>query len=355
MSNKYRLFGDSHNKIKNLMVDLSKGGQSTARSLYAEQGVDIENELRNKFYNVLGVTGHDDRRLRSRMDTRKNEIAELLIDTIVEMRPREMDTAIINRFVETRNLGWDDSTRFRIQDNSLYTISKYSGVHWDTIRQRFHGAQYINVPLDAYYVAGYIELFEFLRGQYNFQTIVNRINESINYWRENMFYQNIIGLSKVSLPAEFSKSGDGDYITVTDLIEHVGAMNGNSSPILMGSRNAFRRLEIGIPPHLVSNEMANTINAYATLPRYSSFECIPLNPTIGRGTMDFDEADKKIFILPGGMDYRPFKYIEYGYPLLLDNPRPQDNQDQTFDRQIQFYAGSALVVNGIFGVYELTV
>ena len=68
----------------------------------------------------------------------KNDIYEILEVTLDQTLPEGWkENEFFNRFVEERRLDLGDMNEFYAEDNTLLTVSRFSGNHWDTVRERF--------------------------------------------------------------------------------------------------------------------------------------------------------------------------------------------------------------------------
>jgi len=91
----------------------------------------------------------------------KNDIFAI-IETVLDQTLPEgwSDNEFFNRFVEVRRLDLGDTNEFYAENNGLLTVSRFSGNHWDTIRERMD----IGVPFSVQTSWWEVHFYNDLRG-----------------------------------------------------------------------------------------------------------------------------------------------------------------------------------------------
>lgn len=113
---------------------------------------DANAAIRKKFYDILEVTPEDNRKtLRRAIRRHKLEIFELIEDTITLLLQTGWgENPFFKEFVEVRNIALGDKNGFVVEDDSMFTVSKFSGNHHDLIRQKLGAGESIDIPTSWY-------------------------------------------------------------------------------------------------------------------------------------------------------------------------------------------------------------
>lgn len=136
----------AHNEFTRLLVDTANG---RVQNYTAE---DANTSLRNKFREVMHLSENFTRKeYRRAMRRYSNEIFELIEDTLeILMGKGWGENPFFRQFVEERNIGVGDENLFYVDDNTMLTVSKFSGNHHDLIRQKLGSGESFTVPTSWY-------------------------------------------------------------------------------------------------------------------------------------------------------------------------------------------------------------
>ena len=123
---------------------------------------------------------------------RKNQ--QVLFDLIEEVVPNLLqsgwqDNPFFNEFVETRNIDIGDQNVFYTEDETILTVSKVSGNHWDLDRQRLGKGTTFSVATSWYGIAVYSEYEKLLTGLEDFATFVTKLYEAVDRFVNESIYE----------------------------------------------------------------------------------------------------------------------------------------------------------------------
>lgn len=294
---------------------------------------------------------------------RKNQ--QVLFDLIEEVVPNLLqsgwqDNPFFNEFVETRNIDIGDQNVFYTEDETILTVSKVSGNHWDLDRQRLGKGTTFSVATSWYGIAVYSEYEKLLTGLEDFATFVTKLYEAVDRFVNESIYEAFVSAAS-ELPGgaggagQWVKTGDlGDATkdAFMTLIEDV-QMATNMDVVIMGTKAALSKLEGMQKIDWVSNEMKN--ERYTT-GRLGYFEGIRL-VEIKQGFKLNDTAhrlvdDKQLFIMPVG-DNKFVKVVNEGQPEMRQVQDNVTNQDMTYDFRYMFKIGVGVQIGLRFGVWNI--
>lgn len=294
---------------------------------------------------------------------RKNQ--QVLFDLIEEVVPNLLqsgwqDNPFFNEFVETRNIDIGDQNVFYTEDETILTVSKVSGNHWDLDRQRLGKGTTFSVATSWYGIAVYSEYEKLLTGLEDFATFVTKLYEAVDRFVNESIYEAFVSAAS-ELPGgaggagQWVKTGDlGDATkdAFMTLIEDVQMATG-MDVVIMGTKAALSKLDGMQKIDWVSNEMKNERYTTGRLGYFEGTRLVEikqgfkLNDTTHR-LVD----DKQLFIMPIG-DNKFVKVVNEGQPEMRQVQDNVTNQDMTYDFRYMFKIGVGVQIGLRFGVWNI--
>lgn len=319
-------------------------------------------KITTMFKKIIGCDEHSTK-AEIRKAIRKNQ--QVLFDLIEEVVPNLLqsgwqDNPFFNEFVETRNIDIGDQNVFYTEDETILTVSKVSGNHWDLDRQRLGKGTTFSVTTSWYGIAVYSEYEKLLTGLEDFATFVTKLYEAVDRFVNESIYEAFVSAA-AELPGgvggagQWVKTGNLEDSTkdkFMTLIEDVQMATG-MDVVIMGTKAALSKLEGMQKIDWVSNEMKN--ERYTT-GRLGYFEGIRL-VEIKQGFKLNDTTkrlvdDKQLFIMPVG-DNKFVKVVNEGQPEMRQVQDNVTNQDFTYDFRYMFKLGVGVQLGLRFGVWNI--
>lgn len=294
---------------------------------------------------------------------RKNP--QVLFDLIEEVVPNLLqsgwqDNPFFNEFVETRNIDIGDQNVFYTEDETILTVSKVSGNHWDLDRQRLGKGTTFSVATSWYGIAVYSEYEKLLTGLEDFATFVTKLYEAVDRFVNESIYEAFVSAAS-ELPGGVGGAGQwvktGDLSDVTKdafmiLIEDVQMATG-MDVVIMGTKAALSKLEGMQKIDWVSDEMKQERYTTGRLGYFEGTRLVEikqgfkLNDTTHRLV-----NDKQLFIMPVG-DNKFVKVVNEGQPEMRQVQDNVTNQDMTYDFRYMFKIGVGVQIGLRFGVWNI--
>lgn len=340
-----------------LMLDTYNG------TLEADITIKEANEqIRAMFNKIIGV-GENATKADIRKAIKRNQ--QVLFDLIEEVVPNLLQTGwqdnpFFNEFVETRNLDIGDQAMFYSEDETLLTVSKVSGNHWDLDRQRLGKGSSFTVATSWYGIAVYSEYERLLTGAEDFSTFVNKLFEAVDRYVNESIYQAMLSAAE-QLPGGATGSGQwvktGELNETTkevfmQLIEDVQMATG-MEVVIMGTKTALSKLEGIQDINWISENMRVARNTTGRIGTWEGIRLVEikqgfkLNDTTAR-LVD----DKQLLIMPVGSN-KFIKVINEGNPEMRQVNDNTENQDMTYDYRYMWKMGVGVQINLLFGVYNI--
>ena len=330
-----------------------------------EEGITVKEanaKITSMFKKIIGC---DENSTKAEIRKAIKKHQQVLFDLIEEVVPNLLqsgwqDNPFFNEFVEVRNIDIGDQNVFYTEDETILTVSKVSGNHWDLDRQRLGKGTTFSVTTSWYGIAVYSEYEKLLTGLEDFATFVTKLYEAVDRYVNESIYEAFVSASE-ELPGgaggagQWVKTGALDTAakdTFMTLIEDVQMATG-MDVVIMGTKSALAKLDGMRNIDWVSSEMKNERH---TTGRLGYFEGVRL-AEIKQGFKLNDTTqrlvnDQQLFIMPVG-DNKFVKVVNEGQPEMR---QVQDNvtaQDMTYDFRYMFKCGVGVQIGLRFGVWNI--
>lgn len=359
-ANVREVFDNSEEKLhafNKLMMDTANDnleGDITAK--------EASKKIVEKFMSAIGCD-EKSTKVEIRKAIRRNQgVLFALIEDVVPnlLQTGWQDNPFFNEWVETKNIDIGDVNTFYVEDNSILSVSKVSGNHWDIDRQRLGKGSTFSVPTSWYAISVYAEYERLLTGAEDFSAFINKIYEAVDRYVNESIYQELVA-AQAQLPG--GSSGSGQWVktgalttaekdTFMQLIEDVQMATG-MEVVIMGTKTGLSKLNGMQDVDWISNDMKTERN---TLGRTGYFEGVRL-VEIKQGFKQNDTSarlvdDKQILIMPVGSN-KFIKLVNEGQPEMRQVNDNTVNQDMTYEYAYMFKMGVGIVTNLLFGVYNI--
>ena len=354
------VFENDENKLvafNKLMLDTINGT--------LEEGISVKeatSKIVAKFKSIIGVDEHSTKAEVRKAIRRNQQVLFDLIETVVPnlLQTGWQENPFFNEYVEVKNIDIGDQNVFYTEDETILTVSKVSGNQWDIDRQRLGKGASFSVETSWYGIAVYSEYERLLTGAEDFTTFVTKLFEAVDRFVNESIYQAMLSAS-AQLPGGATGSGQwvktgaldaAEKAVFMQLIEDVQMATG-MEVVIMGTKSALSRLEGMQNIDWVSEDMKVQRNTTGRIGYFEGVRLVELkqgfrlNDTTNR-LID----DKQLFIMPVG-DNKFIKVINEGQPEMRQVNDNTVNQDMTYDYRYMFKMGVAVMVNLLFGVYNI--
>ncbi len=340
-----------------LMIDTASGD--------FEEGVTLKEankKIVDKFNKIIGV---DEKSTKADIRRAIRRHQQVLFDLIEEVVPNLLKTGwqenpFFNEYVETRNIDIGDQNVFYTEDDTLLTVSKVSGNHWDIDRQRLgKGASY-SVTTSWYGIAVYSEYERLLTGAEDFATFVTKLYEAVDRFVNESIYQAMLSAA-AQLPGGAGGSGQwvktgsltaAEKTVFMQLIEDVQMATG-MEVVIMGTKTALSKLEGMQNIDWVSEDMKVQRNTTGRIGYFEGIRLVELKQGFRlNDTTQYLIDDKQLFIMPVG-DNKFIKVVNEGQPEMRQVNDNTVNQDMTYDYRYMFKMGVGVQIGLLFGVYNI--
>lgn len=350
------------NKYENMLVfdSLMMDASNKLYEKYSQE--ETQTILRNQFDKILGLNFKAAPKMKRRQAWRDHwkEIASLIETVVVDKMNSGWNTgnARFMDLVEDRNIADGDENQFYVNDNSLLTVSKFSGNHHDLIRQAVRPGKAFSIETSYYGVKVYADFVLFQTGKIDFAELVDKMYKSIEEYRYAALYTAFMSMDE-SLPTDMileTAVSENTKDTIIAQAEAVAAVTGKEV-MFVGARSAIQKLQSTVNYNMFSDAMKDERNKNGVLGNWEGYECLALARVNKAGTRDnvFSAEDqKKIYILPIDPEFKPIKRVNEGDVAYYESGMDGLKKDMTVDAELVYQEGIGIVIDELFGEIKIT-
>ncbi|MCM3387326.1 hypothetical protein M3649_04155 [Ureibacillus chungkukjangi] len=330
-------------------VDFARNPEQVL-SIAQSEGKNFDEQLRSKFFNLLGIEegSRITRRTLSKTST-KELVFEIITEAIEEGFAKGVEEdEFFMQFADTRFLARGDKNEFYLEDDATLIVSEHSGNHWNIRRQKYEGGQIFGVDVKAYAIGVYGDFEAFMTGRASFQKLINK---GIDGLKQKVY--EVVAASfadaKNSLPTTFVQSGTYAEGKLIELFDHVKAANG-ADAIVVGSKKALANVANDVTWY--SEKMKDARNTEGRIGEYLGMTLVELPVVHKAGTFDFAYDQDVLYVLSNNGD-KFIKLTIEGDDLVKVEDDPTAQIDMAFDYKHISRFGAAVVFSTLVGFYEL--
>lgn len=243
-----------------LMVDTAYGR--------FEEGITLQNANEKIVSIFREIIGCDEKSTKAeiRKGIRRNQkvLFEVVEDVVEDLLVSGwQDSTFMDEFCDIRNIALGDRNDFITEDNSILTVSKVSGNHWDIDRQRLGVGEHFSIATSWYGIGVYSEMERLITGAEDFARFITKIYEAIDRYVTETIYQAMMSAAE-QLPGgaggagQWVKTGalnDTTRATLIQLVEDVQMASGAAEVVIMGTKSALAKVTGLQNVDWISNDM----------------------------------------------------------------------------------------------------
>lgn len=284
----------------------------------------------------------------------KNDIYEVMEVILDQTLPEGWkDNEFFNRFVDERRVDLGDTNEFYAEDNTFLTVSRFSGNHWDTVRERFDLGTSFQVQTSWFEVHFYNEFERFMKKLDSFTKMMDKARKSFLQFFQDAIYTAFSNMGDY-VPDEFSGHGalstDTEKEALLAIVEKVATATGHK-PVLVGSASALRKLQGKLEDNWIPESSKEERKKTGVVSYWEGYELVVLPQVFKAGTFEFELSNDKILIVANNT--RPIKFVYEGESRMKQVDDNKENRDMTYEAQIQVKAGVGVVVDHVCGEWTL--
>ena len=337
------------NEITKLMINTAYGIPTGQYSIE-----DSNTSIRKYFETELGIPEgcQDVRVIKKALRRNKVKFFEIIEETVENLLVSGWrENEFFERFVEYRNLQIGQKNLFYVPDDSILTVSEFSGDHNDLRRQKLGAGSEYSVSVRNYGIKIYDEYVRFQAAIIDWAAFTNKMYEAIDKQVNDQIFEAFLGLDSV-VPAGFGETGPLNLDKMVNLCEAVSIAT-NEDVVIVGTRPAISKLMGLTPAGWVSDAMRNQRNTTGVVTNFEGIDTMVVPNVFEQGTTVPKYPNNKLYILPKS-DVKPIKFVYEGDMEYTEITDKTARVDQTMEAMIQYKAGLAVIFGKYFGTYTYT-
>lgn len=325
--------------FKRLLIDAGRGCPVQYSAGECDQAI------RNKFNELLGTNENSSvKEIRRAFQKNKYDVYAIIEDVIDELLISGWgENPFFKDFVEVKNLADGDRNEFYVEDDSVLTVSKFSGNTHNLVRQKLGMGESFAVNTSWYGLKVYEEFERFMAGRIDWAKFITKLYEAMDKKINDMLYQAFLGLDEV-VPAEYQFTGNITEEQLLHTIEMVETATGKEV-VIAGPRAAISKITGLTGADMWSDEMRNQRNTLGQLGIWNGVKLMRVPQVFEQGKREFAYPENKFYILPL-TDNKPIKLVYEGDSYFNESTAREERQDMTIEAEYMTKLG----INVIFGV-----
>lgn len=339
----------SYRTFSRVMIDAAK---NEIQEYTPEQANDL---IRKKFNAVLGISDDASRKtIRKAIRRHQIEVFEIMEETLENLLVSGWgDNPFFNEYVEQRNLSDGDTSEFYVPDNTILTVSRFSGNHHDLTRQKLGFGESFSVTTDWYGIKIYDEFELFQAGRKDFATMITAVYRAFDQKVNDMIYESFMTADE-KLPTDLKKTAKLDATTKDELITFCQDLETDTGAevVIIGTRSALSKVVALSDTAWISNEMKNERNTTGLTGYFEGIRLMVLPQVNEIGTRNKKLDNSKLLIMPM-TDNKPVKLVNEGEAYVKQISDSDTNQDMTYEYEYMQKLGINVIINQLFGTWTI--
>lgn len=340
--NKYRTFS-------RVMID-------AANDEVQEYSVEQANALiRKKFNAILGIPDDASRKtIRKAIRRHQVEVFEIMEETLENLLISGWgDNPFFQEYVENKNLADGDANEFYVADDTILTVSRFSGNHHNLTRQKLGHGESFSVTTDWYGIKIYDEFELFQAGRKDFAAMITAVYKAFDQKVNDMIYESFMSADE-KLPTDLKHTAKLDATTKDQLVEFVQNLETDtgSEVVIIGTRAALSKIVALSDTAWISDEMKKERNTTGLTGYFEGIKLMVLPQVNEVGTRNKKLDNKKLIMMPM-TDNKPIKLVNEGEAYVKQISDGDTNQDMTYEYEFMQKMGVNVVLNQLFGTWTI--
>lgn len=264
-----------------------------------------------------------------------------------------------NAFVEICNMANGQKNDFYVEDETILTVSEYSGNHHDIMRQRLGEGEHFSVKTSWYTVKIYAEYEQFMNGDIDWVRFVSKVAEAFDHKINNIVYPSVMAAGNKVLPtAQFVKTGKLEAATkeaFLTLAEDVQAATGDEI-VIMGTKSALSKLSKMSDINWISSNMKEEMYTTGRLGLFEGMKLAEIPQVFAPNDTTKKLVDNsKLLIMPMSTEGTKFiKLVMEDDAQVSESTDKDNNMDMTTSYEYAQRMGVATVIGKKFGTWNIT-
>ena len=273
------------------------------------------------------------------------------------------DNEFFRDYVEVKNLALGDANEFETVDETVLTVGKLSGDHWDIDRQRLGIGETFRVPTYWVGLAVYEEFERVMTGRADWSKLVNAIYDAMDKYVDEIVYSAVISAGSKVLPgsSQFYKTAALDaaaHDTFVTMIEDVQAANRGTEVVIMGTKAALSKLKNLADVDWIAKEDRTDHRNLGHVGIFEGTRVVEIPQVFAKNDttqkLVKNALGQDVLLIMPVADNRFVKLVYEGDAMIKEVTDNTVNQDMTYEVKYMTKLGCSVMIGRYFGTWNIT-
>ena len=326
---------------------------------------DADEMIKEKFRLIMGIDETASKKeIRRAINRHKTEIFEVIEEAVDNMLTSGWtDNEFFRDFVEVRNLALGDANEFETADQTVLTVGKLSGDHWDIDRQRLGLGEAFRVPTSWVGLGVYEEFERIMTGRADWTKLVNAIYTAMDTYVDGLVYNAVISAGSQVLPgsSQFYKTAALDaaaHDVFVTMIEDVQAANRGTEVVIMGTKTALSKLKNLADVNWIAKEDRTDRRNLGHVGIFEGTRVVEIPQVFAKNDTTTklvkNALNQDVLLIMPVADNKFVKLIYEGDAMIKEVTDNTVNQDMTYEVKYLTKLGVATIIGRYFGTWNIT-
>ena len=322
---------------------------------------DADEMIKQKFRLIMGVDETASKKeIRRAINRHKNEIFEVIEDTVDNMLTSGWgENPFFTDFVDVRNVALCDANEFESLDESILTVGKLSGDHWDIDRQRLGIGEVERIPTFWVGLAVYEEFERVMTGRADWARLVNAIYDAMDAYVNELVYDAVKDAGSKLFPADsqFYKTGAleaATHDTFVTMVEDVQAANRGAEVVIMGTKTALSKLKNLADVDWIAKEDRTDHRNMGHVGVFEGTRVVEIPQVFKKNDVSERLVKDDVLLIMPLADNKFIKLVYEGDAMIKEVTDNTVNQDMTYEVKYMTKLGVATMMGRYFGTWNIT-
>ena len=207
--------------------------------------------------------------------------------------------------------------------------------------------------LETYWVAIkiYAEFERVVMGLEDWAKFITKVYEAYDRYIKNTVYDTMVGYAQ-SLTSQFKKTGAITTESLNALCDLVSTATG-MPVMIMGTRTALSNVIKLQNATYISDAMKDEHYRTGTLGMWEGRELVEIPQVFEKGKVGAYKIDNTLVWIMPVSEEKFIKVVNEGDTQLMSVTDKDANKDMTYEYELQTKLGCGVMLNGVFGCYDI--
>ena len=229
---------------------------------------------------------------------------------------------------------------------------KLAGGHHDIIRQRLAGGSVQSINTYWVGIKIYAEFERVVMGLDDWARFITKVYEAYDRYIKDTVYETMVKYAN-ELTGLFKKTGTVTAQTLNELCDLVSTATG-MHVMIMGTRAALAKVTALQNSEYISDAMKNEHYRNGVLGAWEGKTLVEIPQVFKKGQVGEYKIDNTLLWIMPVAEEKFIKVVNEGDTQLMTVTDKDANMDMTYEYELQTKLGCAVMLNGVFGCYDIT-